>query len=101
MTDVEIIKTLDKAIEAINRQKAEIERLTEDNRELEETIRCLNRECQQAEQKNEIDKAENIKEFAARLKEALTGWETEPTDEEIEYVIDEITEEMAGGRDDD
>lgn len=27
---------------------------------------------------------------ANEAKAALTGWETEPTDEEIEYVIDEI-----------
>jgi DNA repair ATPase RecN len=39
-------------------------------------------------------RAEAIKEFAERVKEELTGWETDPTDEEIEFTIAHIAKEM-------
>lgn len=37
-----------------------------------------------------------IKEFAENLKELLTGWCTDPTDEEIEYTINELVKKMTG-----
>lgn len=40
--------------------------------------------------------AKGVKEFAERLKEELTGWETDPTDEEIKWVIDNLVKEMVG-----
>lgn len=41
-----------------------------------------------------------IKEFAENLKELLTGWCTDPTDEEIEYTIDNLVREMTDDEND-
>jgi hypothetical protein len=49
--------------------------------------------------KNDDARAETIKEFAERLKNLLLGWETEPTDEEIERIIDNLVKEMLGKED--
>jgi hypothetical protein len=35
-----------------------------------------------------------IERFAKKLKSELTGWETELTDEEIEYTIDDVAEQL-------
>ena len=52
------------ALDIINRQKAEIERL-------KEQFRYLDVECERLEKVNETAKAEAIKEFAERLKEQI------------------------------
>lgn len=35
-----------------------------------------------------------IKKFAERAKEGLIGYKTDPTEEEVEYVIDNLVKEL-------
>ena len=102
MTDAEIIKALEQfksvviirndnmdwsisigdVLNLINRQKAGIEGLLH-------SVQSLSGHLSSA-------RADAFKEIAKRLKEDLTGWETEPTDEEIEWVIDNLVKEKVG-----
>lgn len=117
-TDTDITKF---ALDLINRQKAEIERLKTENKDISEQFRILDVECERLEKANEKQKAEierlkspcemqievsekiensikvgAVKEFAERLKEkAWHGiWET------INHVdvdeIDNLVKEMVG-----
>ena len=69
------------ALDLIQRQQERIERLKD------------NLDAVLAER---ADHTEAINEFADRLKENLTGWATDPTDEEIDYTINNLVKEMVG-----
>lgn len=85
------------AIDLINRQKAEIERLTEHNKILMDRVGSLVYECDCAKQ-------ESIKEFAERLKQycAPGGDFGDPcgvltvTDRWIDHLVKELTGENNG-----
>lgn len=72
------------ALDLINRQKAEIERLCE---RLDDLYEEVNRT---AAEQYKHGKSDAIEEFAERMKDALDG-KTDPVDE---YDIDEIAQEM-------
>lgn len=105
------------ALDLINRQKAEIMdkdryiKILKDDLNLEKEdigfkkaeIERLHKEvgyweAETKEARADIDKAvsEAVKEFAERLKENLIGWDTDPTDEEIEYTINNLVKERVG-----
>lgn len=73
-------------IDLITRQKAENEVLTNN---LEAMALTMHNSAK-------ATRAEAIKLFAKRLKKRLTGWDTDATDEEIKYTIDNLVQEMAG-----
>lgn len=74
-------------LDIINRQKAEIEAKEEEYADMLGQRNAV-------EIKLENIRTETIKFFAERLKDSLTGWETEPTDEEIEYTIDNLVKKI-------
>lgn len=87
---------LKSALDLIKRQQAEIEILEQSCQEMSKDVKRLWKDCDFFE-----DKATNTaKVFAEKLKESLTGWDTDPTDEEIEYVIDKLLKEMVGANND-
>ena len=45
---------------------------------------------------NERAYKKGVRDFAEKAKKELTGWETDPKDEEIEWVIDNLVKEMVG-----
>ena len=95
------------ALDLINRQKAEIERLTVENKALFEQIRYLDVECERLENLNfdrdvtigelyiklEAAKAEAIKEFAERLK---ADYKNKCMGLSFERCIDNLVKEMVG-----
>lgn len=89
-------KMLDYTLDLIKRQQAEIEILEQSCQEMSKDVKRLWKDCDFFE-----DKAKNTaKVFAEKLKKSLTGWDSDPTDEEIEYVIDKLLKEMEGANND-
>lgn len=85
MTDNEIIKALS---DRINRQKAEIERLENQNTLL------LKKKCKDINAARKIIKSEAIKDFSKRLKEKLQ-WDVEFDNKLVfESDIDKLVKEM-------
>lgn len=83
-----------KALDLINRQKAENERLKERISYLEESIDCSRKEYNSLLQKLQQAKSEAIKEFAKRLKEKLQ-WDVEFENKLVfESDIDNLVKEM-------
>ena len=76
-------------IDLINRQQAEIDRLTNYNR-------CIDAQCRDLLDKEEKAKAKAIKEFAEKLKDVFVTIDGTFECWEIEEHIDNIVEEMAG-----
>ena len=81
------------ALDLINRQKAEIERLEVKNSELEYDLGLL-------KQEKAVVRTEVIKEFAERLKEELeitdnSNW-FEVTEHNLVWTIDNLVKEMVG-----
>ena len=70
MTD--IVKTLEDALEVIKKQKAEIERLRENNQKLYEEM--VERQKEEVAIAKRMGKSEAIKKFAKRLKERMFGY---------------------------
>ena len=96
MTDNEIIKALS---DRINRQKAEIERLGNQNTLL------LKKKCKDINTARKIIKSEAIKDFAKRLKEKVKMYNSEGVEEgdliddfltvrETVEIIDKLVKEM-------
>ena len=83
-------KMLDYTLDLIKRQQAEIADLNTYIKQLD------------IEYRYELNHIVNdtIETFVEKLKESLTGWNTDPTDEEIEYVIDKLLKEMVGANND-
>ena len=83
------------ALDLINRQKAEIERL-------EDLNKCYYTSCQQIAKSNHETKAEAVKEFAKRLKEYVesydvtTGYKITIVNAVEEETIDNLVNEMVG-----
>ena len=80
------------AIDLINRQKAEIERLTDEK----ENLRCV---IEDLSNNTEYAKAEAVKEFAERLKEIIT---MSPKNSILidKWYIDNLVKEMVGAESD-
>lgn len=81
-------------------QQAEIERLEKESLDKERAYTEEYIVRKELKSKLKTTKADAIKEFAEKLKESLTGWNTDPTDEEIEYVIDKLLKEVVGANND-
>ena len=81
-------KPMTGALDLINRQKAEIERL-------EDLNKCYYTSCQQIAKSNHEIKAEAVKEFAELLKEHIRDYHPYyyVIDEEV---VDNLVEEMVG-----
>ena len=56
--------------------------------------------CDEIQAELETAKTEAYKEFAELSKERLTGWDTDPTDEEIEDTLDYVLEELTERKED-
>lgn len=88
---------LQNALDLINRQKTEIERLKERISYLEESIDCSRKEYNSLLQKLQHARAEAIKEFAERLKSVQTQgfWEENAyvSVDDIDNLVEEMTEE--------
>lgn len=91
------------ALDLIKNQQAEIEMVKDDllesNIEIAELYKCKF-SAENVAQNIVIAKTEAYKEFAILSKERLTGWETDPTDEEIEDTLDIVLEELAERKED-
>lgn len=69
--------------------------ITVDKEKLLEALNCSHKYYTRGYDDGFRDGAEKaIKEFAERLKAELTGWETDPTDEKIEFTIEQSAKEM-------
>ena len=106
-----LYKLIPDTLALINRQNKTIYRLQQDNnllrvrldgceRDIIPKLQCslerANKYGRDLEENTKRFYIEGGKEFAERLKENLIGWDTDPTDEEIEYTIDSLVKEMVG-----
>ena len=105
------MKLIPDTLALINRQNKTIYRLQQDNNllrvrlddcerdiipKLQYSLERANKYGRDLEENTKRFYIEGVKEFAERLKENLIGWDTDPTDEEIEYTIDSLVKEMVG-----
>lgn len=93
------------ALNLINQQQAEIEKLKGNRHcstckysdlraDQQPCIICAGHNKYEPSLKQNNIKTEAYKEFAELSKERLTGWETDPTDEEIEDILDDVLQEL-------
>ena len=100
--DIVSIKLLKNTLDLINRQRAEIERLKEENKKLNLMVESIDDYMNPLPFKTDFDnaietaKSEAVKEFAERLKKVWFDIGYESPDVDFEDFIDNLVKEMVG-----